>query len=50
MTFGQIAILAVIVGVFFTLGVVLAWASWYPQSRTYRRVRHHHGATQRATA
>jgi hypothetical protein len=44
MTYGQIAILAAIVGVFFTFGVVLAWASWYSQPRTHRRVRHHHGA------
>jgi hypothetical protein len=44
MTYGQIAILTLIVGVFFTLGAVLAWASWYSQSRTHRRVRHHRGA------
>jgi hypothetical protein len=44
MTYGQIAILSVIVGVFSTLGVVLAWASWYSQTRTHRRASHKHRA------
>ena len=33
MTYGQIAILTLIVGVFFTLGAVLGWASWYTRPR-----------------
>ena len=44
MTFGQIAVLAAIVGVFSALGAVLAWASWYSQSHPHRRARHHHDA------
>jgi hypothetical protein len=44
MTYGQMAVLAVIVGVFTTLGAVLAWASWYSQSKPHDRPRHKHGA------
>jgi hypothetical protein len=44
MSYGQIAVLLLIVGVFTTFGAMLAWASWHSQSRTNRRVRHHRGA------
>ncbi|HUI34671.1 MAG TPA: hypothetical protein VLX67_03985 [Stellaceae bacterium] len=43
MTYGQIAVLALIIGVFTTLGAVLAWASWYSQSPKHERARHKHG-------
>ncbi len=43
MTYSQIAVLALIVGVFVTLGAVLAWASWYSQSRPHDKLRHKHG-------
>ncbi len=44
MTYGQIGILAAIVGVFSTFGVVLAAITWYCRPRAHSRVRHHHGA------
>lgn len=44
MTYGQIAILTLIVGVFFTLGAVLGWASWYTRPRLDSRPGNKHGA------
>ena len=43
MTYIQIAVLAAIVGVFSTFGAVLAWVSWYSQSRRQDRVGRKHG-------
>jgi hypothetical protein len=44
MSYGQIAILSLIVGAFSTFGVVLAAVTWYCRPHAHRRGRHHRGA------
>lgn len=43
MTYSQIAILTLIVGVFTTFGVVLAAITWYCRPQAQRRVRRQRG-------
>ena len=44
MSYSQISALAAIVGVFSSFGVVLAFVSWYSQTRAHRRTGNAHRA------
>jgi hypothetical protein len=43
MSYGQIAILTLIVGLFTAFGALLGWASWYSRPRAQHRDSGQHG-------